>query len=189
MIFDLDNITVRQLYELGTDDFEKYSALQSVLLSHNRFAGKDGQEITSLSFAEVCEIKRTFISPSVDGLFDVFRSIFKVTKNQFFRSDVVSYFYALNHIGNTMQQIMQREKLLAPQEDEDYFLMKEAGAERLSVFQELPVLLKLAERFATTPEVIETWKYSKVFTILLHDTMTDQVRRKFNELKKATNGH
>lgn len=189
MIFDLDNITVRQLYGLGTDMFEKYTELQKCLKSRNEFAGSEGLEITSLSFAEVCEIKRTFISPTLEGLFSIFQSIFKVSKDKFLRSDVVSYFYALNHLGNSVQQIMEREKLLAPKEDEDYFLMKEAGAERLQVFQELPILLNLAERFATTPEVIETWKYSKVFAILLHDKTTADIRKEFNNLKNQRNGH
>lgn len=185
MIFNLKNITVRQLFELDEHEFAKYMTLKDCLKSKNEFDGKKGIEISSLTFAEVSEIKRIFFQPTFEGLFETFERIFKTDRHRFLRSDVISYFYALNYIGESVQKIIKNERLLSPDDDEEAFLMKEAGAERLKVFQELPVLLNLARSFGTTVQEVENWKYSLVFSILLHDKIQADVRKKFDELKKS----
>lgn len=184
MIFNLKKITVRQLFELSTEEFIKYMELQNAMKSRKVFNNREGIAIGSLSFGEVSEIKRIFISPTPEGIFETFKSIFKkTTKHEFLRSDVISYFYALNWIGEEIKNLIEREQQALASDPDP--LMEEAGSKRLQTFGELPTLLNLAERFATTPQVIETWKYNMVFAIMLHDKTTADVQKKYHELKKT----
>lgn len=184
MIHNLDNIKVRRLYELSDEDFERYMILKSCMKSRPEFMKKTAVEISSLEFGEVCEIKRIIVKPTVEGLFFIFQCIFKVTKDEFLGADVISFFYALNHIGEDVEKLLTKEKMLEPQDEEESFLMKEAGSHRMQIFQELPILTSFAERFSTVPHDIEKWKYSLVFSIMLQDKVLSDIRRRYEDLKK-----
>lgn len=184
-MIDLPKIKVKKLFELDDARFAEYVRLQNVMKSKPEFIGKEAVEITSLQFGQVNELKRIFTEPTFEGIFYAFEAVFGAKKEEVLEADVVSYFYALNHIAEGVKTVFKKEKILEVDDEEERFFMKEAGAERLNRFQEFPILLNLAERFSTTPFVIETWKYSTVFTILLYDKILADVRKRRDEIKKA----
>lgn len=183
MIYDLENISVRKLYELGTFEFEKYMTLQKCMKSKNIFNNVEADKIGGLKFSEVSELKRIFISTTPEGLFRAFEIVFKCNLHTFMKSDVVSFFYAANWIGEEVNEIFEKEKALASEPD---FFMIEAGVKRLEIFEELPTLLSLAKRFGTTPQKVERWKYNLIFAILYYDKIFEDVQKNYNELTKST---
>lgn len=184
MITDLDKIKVKQLFNLDESRFADYIRLQDILKPKPEFLEKEAVEITSLQFGQVNELKRIFTAPTFEGIFYSFEAVFGAKKEEVLEADVVSYFHSFNHIAESVKGVMKKEKVLEIDDEQEKFIMKEAGAKRLQRFQEVPILVNFAERFSTTPENIETWKYSTVFTILLYDKILADVRKRSDEIRK-----
>lgn len=182
---DLENIKVRKLFELDEEKFAEYIRLQGMLKAKSEFIGKQAVEIMSLQFGQVNELKRIFTSPTFEGIFYSFETVFGAKKEEVLNSDVISYFYAFNFIAEGVKTVLKKEKVLEIDDEEERFMMKEAGAERLNMFQELPILISFAERFSKTPEEIEKWKYSTVFAILFYDKVISDVRKRMSDIRKA----
>ena len=54
---------------------------------------------------------------------------------------------------------------------------------RLVPFGELNTLKSLAQQFGKSPDEVENWKYNLVFSLMLHDKVSGEVQKAYNELK------
>ncbi len=180
MIFDLENITVKQLYR--SSDFEGYVRLQSFMKSKPKFLNRKAKNLQQLEFGQVSGMKRTMMKPSYDGMAEMFKTVFGVKKNKYENANVIDYLYALNHIKDEMAKLVEKEKKLLKTEPDR--TMDMAGAERLNIFKELNTLIKLGKDFGKSPQEIERWTYATVFSLILHTKISGEVMKRYHQLKR-----
>lgn len=181
MYWNLEHITVKELYQLEEYDFLCYMELQKVMNSKPFFCKHKAIKITSLKFGEVARIKRVLQNPTFEGLQDVFKMVFGVKKTQYYNANVVDYFYGLDHIKNAIIEIVNREqKALKGKEDAD---LDAAGVDRLSRFGELSTLIEVGKKFGKSPEEIEQWKYSLVFSIIFYGKVENEIKDNYSQIK------
>ena len=162
-MFNLTHITLGNFFHLKEDQAAKYLQLQEVMKTDDVFLRRKAKPLGQLTFGEVSQIKRAFIKPSYE------------------KSSIVDYFYALNWIKAEVLLLMEKEKMLIPDPDPD---LEMAGVKKLSMFGEMSTLINLAQKFSTSPMVIETWNYNTVFTILLYQKLEGEVSKAYNNIKK-----
>lgn len=185
MFDSLENITVAELWALEDESlFKSYLELQKVLEPAPRFVGLDARPLGQLEFGQVANIKELKSNPSPAGILEAFNFVFGMNEKTYQAAPVVSYFYALNWILKEVDRIVEIEnKMLADQPDPLYEM---AGAKALEMFKELPVLDMLAQRYNQPPQIIETWSYNFVFSLLLMIKKTGEVRENYDRLKKIS---
>lgn len=182
-MFDLENITVFQFFQLNEERAYKYVELQSIMNDKPEFLKSKAKSLGHLSYGQVAKLKRTISKPTFENLFEAFHIVFGVKMNQYLNADIVSYFYALNWIRKSVKNILQKE-FKALQSDVDPYL-EMAGVKRLAAFGEMSTLITLGRQFSKTPEEIENWKYNLVFSIMLYDKVYGEVNKSYNEIKKS----
>lgn len=184
MIFQLEKITVQEFYSLEDEDLvKKYFTLESIMkVKDDRFGKFKATPLGELGYGQVMDIKDYLHNPTFQSVFECFNIVYGVKLNEYLNMDIVSYFYALKWIKQEVTIIFEnRKKVLTPLE-RDYYL-EMAGAERLNVFGEFATLLTLGRSFGLDPEIIEKWKYNKVFSILAYDKIHGEVQKRYNQLK------
>lgn len=180
-MFDLDNIKVSKLYQLGEVEFKKYMQLQSVLGEKDVFPKIKATPLMDLTFGEVATLKNNLAKPTFESLYECFQIVFKVKLKTYVNQSVVDYFYAMNWLKNSVRELMEREaKTLSSDIDP---LLDAAGIKRLVKFGELNTLKAIGQQFGKSPREIEDWKYSLVFSLMLHDKVSSEVQKEFNNLK------
>lgn len=184
-MFNLTNISVSDFFQLNEDEVIKYLELQSLMKSKNVFTKRKAKELGYLTFGDVSQLKMDMAAPTFENLADSFKVVFGVKKNDYLKSDVVSFFYALNHIKESVKELIKKEKALESEPDPELEL---AGVNKLNIFGEMATLINLGEKFSKAPTEIETWKYNLVFAILLYDKKKGEVKNKYDELKSEANG-
>lgn len=185
MFEDLENITVGQLWALEDESlFSSYLDLKKVLTPAPKFCGFDARPLGQLEFGQVANIKELRNNPTPAGILEAFNYVFGMKEKTYFAADVVSYFYAFNWILKEVDLIIEIEnKMLADKPDPLYEM---AGAKSLEMFKELPVLDMLAQRYNQPPQVVETWSYNFVFSLLLMIKKTAEVKENYDHLKKIS---
>ena len=182
-MYNLDKISVAEFYELPPDEFKSYLKLESVMtVNDNMFMKRKASSFGSLEYGEVSELKLNLMDPTFDNIVDIFRIVYKVKKFDYLKANIVSYFYALKWIKKEMRLLLEKEKKLLSAEPDPELEM--AGSKRLSIFGDLSTLIELGRSYSKSPEEIEKWKYSLVFSILVYDKMTGEIRKSYRELTK-----
>lgn len=186
-MFNLDNITVRQLYQIQDEElFKKYLRFSNekdklYLKPKGEFANHKATPIGSLTYGEVSQIKHNLSNPTFENIYECFDLVFKVKFKTYLIQDVVSYFYAINWIKDEVKKIIEREKKSFSGESD--LLLEMAGVNRLVPFGELNTIIPIAHKFSKSPEEIQDWKYNLVFTIMIHDKVLNEVQTEYNKLK------
>ena len=197
-MFNLTHITVKEFFQVDEETSNRYLELQSnmwIYLMKLKEEGKDisflnkpflkykAKKLGSLSFGNVAQLKRYIANPTYESLLEAFKMVYGVRQNQYLNADVVSFFYALNHIRESVIAINKKEKQLHSEPDAD---LQNAGVERLNRFGEMGTLINLGKQYAKSPAEIEEWKYNLVYAILLYDKVHGEIKKKYDEIKKPT---
>lgn len=182
-MFDLDNITVEELYLLPPEKFKYYMDLENVMLiNDDRFMKNKARSLGSLSYGDVASIKLYLQDPTFDNVLEIFKLVYKIKKQDYLKADVISYFYALKYIKKAIIDLLDKEKK-ALKSDPDP-LLEMAGAERLGIFREMGTLINLGKSFKKNPEEIENWRYDLVFTILVYEKISGEIQKEYRNLNK-----
>jgi len=183
VIFDLKHITVKEFFSLDESEADKYLKLEEMLKVKNDMFGKyKATPLGELTFGDVGNIKKNLSEASFDSLFDCFKIIYNVKLGTYLSSDIVDYFYSMKWIKEEIVKLIENQRKVLKAE-EDPLLKMADPKNRLGVFDELPTLIILGRSFGEDPEVIENWKYNKVFSILAYDKIHGEVQKRYNELK------
>lgn len=188
-MFNLDNISVKEFFMLRDEDlFRKYMRFSDpkdgFYLKPKPlaiFARQKATPLGELTFGEVANMKHNLSNPNFESIFECFEMVFKVKLKQYLAQDVVSYIFALNWIKENIKKLVERENNSFNNESDP--LLEMAGVKRLMPFGELNTLISLAQRFGKSIDEVENWKYNLVFTLLLHDKVSGEVQKAYNELK------
>lgn len=186
MVHGLDNISVKQLYQLPQEDFQNYMELQDIMRAKPIFNKYKAKKIESLEFGQVAQLKRITLKPTYEGLINAFKMVYGCRTGQYQNANVVDYFYAINHIKQSVTALINKEQRTLVGEPDMF--MEMAGAERLNIFAELNTLVLLGKQFGKSPEEVERWPYSMVFALVLHGKVSGEVQKRYYELKSKPNG-
>lgn len=185
MIFELNEITVAEFYNLEEEQAEGYLQLSSLVNPKAEFLKKPAKALGTLQYGQVSIIKRSLLKPSLEGLIAVFEMVFGVSGYLQKRANIVEYFYALKWISEEIAAMLQKESKYLSGKPDPFLEM--AGAARLSIFGELPALKMLGTQYGKSPEEVATWSYNLVFSLLYMDNIETDVRDNYNELKNRAN--
>lgn len=182
-MYNLPNITVKELYELPGDEYKKYMALDKIMqIDGDRFLRAKAKPLGTLQYGHVIEMKHSLKNIDLDALAYIFKRVYGIKKTELMEADVVSYFLALKWILKEFTNLVEKEKkVLTPAYDID---LDFAGVKRLNGFGEMGTLINLARSFNTTPQVIEAWQYNLVFTILAYDKVKGEIQTEYSKLKQ-----
>jgi len=190
-MYNLDNISVKQFWSLQDESLAKQYLRFSnekdpyFLKPKDMFAGRIATPLGQLTYGEVSNLKHNLSTPSFEGIYECFDAVFKVKLTTYLNQNITSYFYALNWIKEQVTIILEREnKTLGGERDP---LLEMAGVHRLIPFGELNILKTIAQQFSTTPMEVENWKYNLVYSLMLHDKVSGEVQKSYNELKYGPN--
>lgn len=194
-MYNLDNITVGEFWKLNDEYLvnqylaftmeERYGEKNPFYLNpKDSFAGKQATPLGKLTFGEVANIKYQVQQPTDEGIIEMFETVFKVDNKTILKQDIVSFFYALNWIKQSIKELIEREqKNLSGDQDP---MLEMAGVKRLVPFGELNTLKAIGQQFGKSPDEVENWSYNMVFSLMLHDKVAAEVQHAYNELKHGS---
>lgn len=178
----LQKISTFKLFQLQTSEFEKYhivlkhlNPIPDVIPMKNKI-----ESITDLTFGEVASIKMLLAEPNYNNLVEIYKIIFGL--EDLITVDVVQFYHSINWIKNELEDIYNREvENLTSTPDSK---LKDAGIEDLNIFGELNTLIMLGEKFSKSPQEIENWNYNLVFSLTLHQKISNDINKRYIELNK-----
>lgn len=182
----IQNLTVSQLFALEHSEFERYCQIFEHARPKDHIKAwplylSDPWQAASfgdLTFGDVETIKHTFSK----DLFGVFRIVFGIEQRDLMRVRVRDFFPALNWIKKELSELVKRERdFLEGSQDPDW---KNAGGDRLNVFKSMNVLIAFGKEYGQTPQEVEQWKYSFVFTLLYHSRITGEVQKNYHNIMR-----
>ena len=177
---DLRNISTKRLFSLQAKRFEQYHNTLKHLKAKPILKSKQATPIENLSFGEVISIKQILNNPNIDGLLQVFKMVFKLNKGEVLNIPVLDFYHAFNWVQEQVISINEREqKKLTSTPDGK---LKEAGIEDLYIFGELNTLIALGEKFGKSPQEVQNWTYSFVFSLMYHDKVSSDINKRYTKI-------
>lgn len=174
---DLRNILIKDLFSLQADMFEKYHNTLKFLKPLPIFKNKELTPIEALTFGEVISIRQNLRNQNIDGIYDIFKIVFGFKSNDFFKLKVVQFYQAFNWVQEQILLIEKREQSKLSSSPDDK--LKSAGIEDLNIFQELNTLIALGEKFGKSPQEVENWTYSFVFSLMYHEKISNEINKRY----------
>jgi hypothetical protein len=180
MLNGLVNIKTKRLFSLETTKFEQYHNTLKLLKAKSILKGKQAKSIESLTFGEVVELKRNLSTPTIENVLRAFSLVFELSDQDVLKTDVVDFYHAFNFIKEEITIIADREqKKLSSVPDEK---LKSAGIEELNIFGELNTLILIGEKFGKSPQEVENWSYSLVFSLMYHDKISNDISKRYSKI-------
>lgn len=177
MLKELRNIRTKQLFNLDAESFKEYHSILKHLKPKPTLNGKQAEALESLSFGEVVEIRHSLSKPNTDSISRIFNLVFGTKGTELYKSKILSFYPALNWIKKQMIAISKRESLKLTSTPDAK--LKEAGIDNLNKFGELNTLTMLGEKYGTTPQEVEKWKYSLVFALVYQEKVTNDINKNY----------
>ena len=187
----LQNIPVKKLFRLPLEKFEAYNNALRHIKGKPLFRGHEALDIGSLKYKDVSFIRKSLEKMTLKGITKSFALVFGIKtkrwfwteERMFFQARVVEFYQALNWILSEIENIEEQEKKLSRKPNDK---LKEAGIERLGIFEELNTFIALGERFGLPPQKIQNWKYNLVFALSLHSKVHGEIQDKYADLLKPS---
>jgi hypothetical protein len=122
-------------------------------------------------------LKKSLTIPNVKNILFIFETVFKLKRRKVLRLRAVEFYHALNWVIYQTKIIQDRErKNLTSRPDPK---LKAAGLADLDKFAELNTLISIAEKFGTTPQKVDGWRYDLVFAIQYHNKTTADINKQY----------
>lgn len=183
--YSIKNISISEYFDL--EDTSKYDIFLNNLNPSDKFNGKKC-DLSKLTFDEVEVIKTMLSKPNFKNIKDVFIFLFKLgsfeqsAENEFLNTSIFDLFKVQSYLNEWIETIIKRENNALSNDPDEKLIMINAG-ERLSAVSHLLTKIRLAEQFGTNPDVIGSWKYTKVFSILVANKRSSDVQRDYAKQK------
>ena len=183
MIYNLKHITIQQYYALEDATlFAKYLKLEELMqVRDNKFGKYKASEFGDLSYGEVGLLKRLVSAPTLQGLSQIFNIVYSIELADYYKQDIVEYFYGLKWIKQEIGRIIKQENSTLSHEPDAKFEL--AGGKKLNAFGDYPSLVMLAKQYGCFPEEIEERKYNIVFADLAYIKVYGDIAKAYRELK------
>jgi len=99
------------------------------------------------------------------------------------RLRATTFFPCLNHIKNELEDLIEKEKLLAQIQQTDPDMIK-AGSEKMAIFGIMNILIPAASKYGLFPEDAIKWSYYWVMTETKIDATRGAVMDEYYEIKR-----
>lgn len=175
-LLQMKNIKLYEYLLLSDDEMVYYNNVFQFIKEENKIGNYEAKDLTSLTFGEVALVKKLAVASDYQKVFHI---VFGIEEKELLNIRVKEFFMALNWLRNNLDALIEREKFLVGDED---LKMVEAGSARLNVFKEMNVIIPLSKDYGKTPEEIESWKYSTIFTIMYYEKISREVEKEYNRL-------
>lgn len=178
----LKKILFKDLFKLEPQKFQEYHDVLKFLKAIPLKSKKQIESITDLTFGEVAAIKICLQDLKLKNIAEIFKITFELKEKKLLEIDVVQLYHSINWIKKEIEFIYNRElENLTSASDSK---LKEAGIDDLNIFGEMNTLIALGEKFGKSPQEIENWNYEIVFSLMLHQKISNDVNKRFVELNK-----
>jgi len=173
------NITIKE-YMKSANAID-YSPLQ--FLEPYKSFGSHEAKITDLTYEEVKSVVRTLKKLRTwNDVADVFETVFKIDREQFFNGRILDFFSARNYIVKEFKRIVKTENRLLQSITKDYGKWVAAGGEKLNRFSDVIPLNQLGKIYGVYPFDLKDYKYTEILTLLVIEKEQGEVDRKMNEM-------
>lgn len=173
------DLNIQQLLALPENEFAELHEVCRFQKASNQIRKKEAKPLFKQEFRLVAELKETFSSFDVGGFVKAFKELFGMSEREFFTLNIKDFYTAFNWIGDQLKMVYEVEKEL--QGDVDTKLIQ-AGVEKLNIFKELNILIAIGEKFSKPPHEVEKWSYEMVFSLTLHDKISNEIQTNYSKL-------
>jgi hypothetical protein len=143
-----------------------------------------GFDINKLTYNEVRACNRELRkSKTIEDTYDVFDTLFKITKEQFFELDIVNYFQTKKFIEEKFISLAENESKLLNSFSNDDIKWQAAGGDKLKEFGDVLPLDRLAKLYGGYPFDYGERKYIEIIYLLRMNMVYNQVEKEYNKMK------
>lgn len=139
--------------------------------------------IIELTFGDVNTIKREVMRGTTEGLMNAFELVYKCTKKDMMKMNVVRFYRCMRFIINEVDSVMRLEQHHWKVEPTEYNgRLQEAGVKELEMFGDLPMIDSLAGGDILRYNDIEGLNYLEVHYILWYRAIQTNIQNRFQKL-------
>ena len=171
----MENIKVGKYIVLNESEKMKYDVLFEHVRPSDTLLGKKAVPLMNMTYGEV-----SFIQHKVSDVQLVFEKIWGIDRHKFLDLKVADFFPCVNWVKEQLKALAEANKKLETEADPK---MEEAGIKELERFGSLNALISIAKDYGVTPQEVETWKYSFVFTLLYHSVISSTIERNYSKIQ------
>lgn len=141
-------------------------------------------DIRSLSFGGVTEIRNNFNEGSIQAIFDSIKMIVDVQDKHILNFTITTFYGIISKIRTELIEINNGEINELSDDYQDEFLASTNANERLAKFGVLNIIDSLAKEDILRWKEIEKLPYMEVFTKLRMENEKNKIQREVNELQR-----
>ncbi|WP_454948113.1 hypothetical protein [Capnocytophaga leadbetteri] len=141
------------------------------------------ESITELTFGDVNTIKREVMRGTTEGLMNAFELVYKCTKKDMMKMNVVRFYRCMKFITNEVDRVMKLEHHHWKVEPTEYDgRLQDAGVKELEMFGDLPMIDSLAGGDILRYNDIEGLNYLEVHYVLWYRAIQTNIQNRFQKL-------
>jgi len=182
----IKNISIGEYLTL--EDSTQYDIFVNTLNPKNFFRGRVAN-YNNLTFDEIQVIKSILNNPNSQDIKDLFCLLYGIRGSyeqseeaEFLSQSVFELFSAKRYLDEYILELSSREAKHLSGTPDIKAEMVNAG-KRLAPFNHQLTKMRLGKEYSIDPDIIGTWKYSKVFRILVAEKVENEVMKDYNEIK------
>jgi|AntRauTorckE6833_2_1112554.scaffolds.fasta_scaffold57609_2 hypothetical protein len=172
------NISIRDY--LQSKEYAKYGTLLSSLnpKDHLNF------DLNKLSYNDVIQCNRVLVkAKGIEDVKKLFVTAYKLQDYEFYSIPIVNFFQSKKFLIDKFVYLRENESKLLSSSDEDAMYFDAAGGKRLNEFSDVLPLDKMAKIYGGYPVDYGNKKYVEIVFLLRMNKVSNQVDKRFNELK------
>lgn len=176
-MMQIKNYTFEDFIKMDQDTVDEYM----VILRNIKNVDTD-TKVNQLTLKEVDDLKKGQLNPTNNNLIAMVAMVQSIEEDVAMKLPIVSFIPIYLSIVEQLEHLVNGEQQLVPAHTNLKWEMVE-GSVKMGKFGLFNTTISLAEQFNTTPQEIEKWKYSYVFTILLHNTVKGNLQYEMSKIK------
>lgn len=181
MLDNINNIKLKHFHRLSEVDQKEYIKILSFLKPIPTLGRRSAKDVFEMTFAEVENMRRGVSSP--EGMIKAMSTFFDCPEKYLVDYRIVQFYHAFNHLMSQLQHITNIERInlsKPPKQD-----MIDAGVKELDRFGALNTLDLLAKEYGKSPEEIEQWSYSLIYSLMWKRKIESDIQDNWQEANKS----
>jgi hypothetical protein len=184
-LYSINNISIKEYFSLK--DSTKYDIFIDAIKPKNIFNGKKCN-FNSLTFDEIKVMKDIFRNPTFENIQELIIELYRLGSfelsaiDEYMNASIFDLFAVKNYLQEFLINIINREnKVLSGSPDEKMIALN--AQKRLEPVNHMLTKIRLAEQFGKAPHEIGSWKYNRVFSILVANKISNDIQLEYQKMK------
>lgn len=184
-MYKINNITIKEYFEL--ENTTEYDIFIDSINPKNSFNGKFCN-LSLLTFDEVKVIKDIFFKPTFENIQELIIELYRLgsfeisATEEYLNTSIFDLFASKNYIQKFITDLINRENKVLQGIPDDKMITLNAS-ERLKPVNHILTKIRLAEQFGKAPHEIGKWKYTRVFSILVANKISNDIQIEYQKMK------